>query len=299
MATKLKSAKIFDMDSYKGGGSILNPGLYRIAKARIAMFDFMGKSAERASGALTLQPVDKNYKDVGESSVHFFPVGLYIPDSTTEEFLERQGDAKPSKDGRQLMIPEDAELSKKCDLYMLLASIAEHGFDMDAADEDFGTLDGWVMEFDVKDDVNYKASAVKDDDDEGGSKKKGKRTGPRQVIYVKSIPKQKGGAAKKDEEGEEGEKPAKKGKPTEEAEAPTDPAGLVKSFLAEKVCTDKNESGIDRTLARTGLKKFILAAGADADLEPACAKLFANGEKLGKLLPKGWSVNDDDEIVKE
>lgn len=264
--------RLFNPESYGGGGSYFTDGTYRVNEARFVKFDFQGAMAGKdGSGiaclALKLQQLDKDGGDVGDELIQYWGTG-------DDVVIEGKGHSI-ALDGQY------QTLWALCDYALFIEYLGKAGYDRDAMAEenDIAVLDGQVMEFGKIPHPRNKPG------DEGKEGKDGKKKGPKQLIVVTSIPDakpagKKGAAA-----------PAKKaGAAAPKKNADADAQDMLGKYLAEVVLVTKNEAkGIEKLQARMGIGRFVQANGGDADVVKAVTTAFNDAAVLDPILESaGW-----------
>lgn len=284
MAAKqqMKTAKVFKLGDYQGAGSggFFVPGLYRIEESRFTMFDYNGK----VPGGLPVhtvkfQPLNRSGKPEGDPSVQHFNIRVAAPGLDTEEWQKLSALVKPSKDGKTLEIPEECVLSQKCDHYVFVKSLGDHGFDLDSIEEDgdVSALDGLEAEFGL-------VESTRPPKEDGPKGKDGKPL-PNRTVAVTSIPantKPAGGKTNgKAAEGKAGGKKA----------AAFDPESVLQDYLLEHVLVDDNADGVDKIKVRMAIGSFVQKQGGDADAVKQVADLFNEAKYMEPLLDSaGWKI---------
>jgi len=263
--------KIFNPESFGGGGTFFTDGLYRIDEARFVKFDFRGSAPGKDGNGIVclcckLQPLDKDGGDVGEVVVQYWGVG---------------DDASIESTGHSISLTGDrSTIWTLSDYGVFVEHLGKAKFDLDAMAEenDIGVLDGMVAEFGKVPDPK----TGRDNKDADNDNKK-KRKYPKQIPVVTSIPggKKTGGKAA-------ASKPA--GKKQESGDDAVEE--MLQKYLVEKVLVSKNTDGIDKLQARMGLNKFIQANGGDQELQQAVGKMFGDAAKLKAILESvGWELS--------
>ena len=263
--------KIFNPESFGGGGTFFTDGLYRIDEARFVKFDFRGSAPGKDGDGIVclcckLQPLDKDGGDVGDVAVQYWSVG--------DDFsIESKGHSVAATGDRDT-------IWKLSDYGVFIEHLGKAKFDLDAMAEenDIGVLDGMVAEFGKVPDPK----TGRDNKDADNDNKK-KRSFPKQIVVVTSVPggKNTGGKAA-------ASKPA--GKKQESGDDAVEE--MLQKYLVEKVLVSKNTDGIDKLQARMGLNKFIQANGGDQELQQAVGKMFGDAAKLKAILESaGWELS--------
>lgn len=278
MAKKL--IRVFAQDTYSGGGTFFNDGLYRIEKSQFVKYDFNG-SAKGKDGdglvclALSLQPVDKDGKDAGEPAVQYWSVG--------DEFsIEDKGKSIQSTGQYET-------IWKLCDFAVFVEHLGKAGFDRDAMEDenDISVLAGQIMEFGKV--PSPRTQQTPKDDDEGGKKK----NFPKQVVVVTDANPLKGKETGKVKGKAAAAAVGGKSKGSDDHE------DILQAYLAEKVLVEKNEAdGVDKLSARMGIRKYVEGKGGDADTVKAVSALFNDDKVLKAILQSAdWTINGNS-IVK-
>lgn len=266
------SLRIFNPESYGGGGSYFTDGTYRIDEARFVKFDFQGQMGGKdGSGiaclCLKMQQLDKDGSDVGEQVVQYWGTGDDVVVKNKGHEIDLEGQYQT--------------LWALCDFALFVEYLGKAGFDRDALAEenDIAMLDGQVMEFGKIPHPRNKPG------DEGKDGKDGKKKGPKQLIVVTAIPDAKPAAA-----GKKGAAPAKKGAAAPAAKKNADVEDMLGKYLAEAVLVTKNEAkGLEKIQARMGISRFVQANGGDADLVKSVTTAFNDPTVLDPILESaGW-----------
>lgn len=279
-----KGIKIFNLtDSYGGGGTIFEDGVYRVEKSLFTMFDFGGSfPGKDGDGACCLmwklQPVDaKTHKPLDkEPVVQYWGAG---------------DETQPLNKGKEIGLREDAThdvIWRGSDFYKFMEQLQKAKFDMDKYEDegDVSIFEGMVFEMGkIPDTYQKEPKAGKDLDGEKGKDKE--RKGPRLIVIVTGVPKQQAASKSKTAAEEAEEKPAKK-KPAADSDEPED---LVENFLVKSILTDDNEDGIEKIVARAQLNKAITKSH-DAEKAKECIQYW-NKNLAAVLKAHGWELEDD------
>lgn len=270
--------KLFNRDSFAGGGTFFNNGPYRLEEALFVKYDFNGKAPGKDGNGLTclsakLQPLDKDGVDAGEQVVQYWSVG---------------DDAEIVDKGKSIELKgEYPTVWKLSDFAIFVDHLGKAGFDLDAMEDenDISVLNGLVGEWGKIPSPRNQSNKKKDED--GGEDKK---KGPQEVVVVISVQdttKKKGGKA--------AGKPAPaagKSKPAAKDDA-VDLEEVLTGFLVKDILTDKNAKGIDKLQVRMKLMTHAQKVlSMDAEAAKALAKLYNNQDTLGAILESaGWTMD--------
>lgn len=265
---------VFSQDSFSGGGTFFNDGLYRVEKSRFVKHNY-GKEggAEYTVLMQELQPVDKDGKDSGEAKVQYWSVGDGFEPNDKGKNLEATGDRDT--------------IWNLSDFGVFHTQLGKAGLDMDKFEEDndISALEGEVMQYGKV--PSPRTQTAKADDEDKPSKKNNL---PRQIVVVTDAhplsTKNTGGTKTKAAAASAGSKSTKSDENVE----------TLQSYLTEKVLIAKNEDGIELLQARMGLKKYV---GDDQDKVKAVSALMKDEKVLKSILAsEGWTL-DGDVIKKE
>ena len=266
------SIKIFNPESYAGGGTFFADGKYQHTECRFVMFDFGGSVPDGiACLRIQLQPLDKDNKPVGEPVTQHWSAG---------------GDCEIKNKGRELELKGDySTLWNKGDLCLYMDHLGKAGFDRDeyGESEDISVLDGLIVEYGKVPPLREQKEKI--------NPKTGKPYPPTMVpVPVKVLKMGAGGGAKG-------------GSAKAEPAASSSSGGakeLLLDYLENSVCTSENaKKGVEKLDARMGIKPYAKKKGADAETAQAATKLFNSEEDLKKLLESLSWVLDGSKLKPE
>lgn len=275
---------LFDLEgSYAGGGEFFKDGRYKIERAYFSMFDFNGKAKsgeECPALTLELQPKDDNGKDAGVMVPQFWPIrgdGIEL----ANPIKGHKGEFASLK-----LTGQYDTLLKSGEFFMFMESLRVAGYAMDDYDNDITCLDDLDAIYGKKADP-YDVQKRKEAADSGEKKKDAKKDyGPRMIVIVAELVKEKssgkgggkGGSSAAEPEAKGG-KGGKSGK--FDAASATAQELLLKFIETEMDGAKDGKEATTRPMMRMDIGKWITGE-MDLDAE--------KGREVQGL------VNDDDEL---
>lgn len=261
----------FHPDSYSGGGTFFTDGAYNVAKARWEKYTFNGKVPEGlVCLALSLEPVDKDGKVVGEAGQP-----QYTSITPAEAAIEN--------DGKGIEMTGSYKTAwNNSDMGIFHSHLSKTKFmqEVDLDGSDISVLEGHIFEFGKTD-----------------SKRPAKEGGQVPKIIVPTTYIGKSGGGKKSG-GSSKSKAAPEPAPAA-ASGSDELMEVLAEYLSEKVMISKNEKGIEKLKARMDLAKWLQnEKKLSQDECKAAGAMFQDNDTLGKLLGyNDWKL--DGSVIKK